>query len=124
MIGMIFIKPLSGKRKKLPPLKHKKEFIAKSVSENPLKKTGFSLSAKEETGYIFHIFQIFFLVPFDSISFLWENDELINRWFSEIELRTGTGKLGEAITRFPVPEIIDFLSGGLGKLPDSFPKDV
>ena len=108
----------------LPPLKNKEQFVVRPISEKPFKDDAYSLSAQVETTYVFYIFQIFLLMPFNDISFLWEGEQSLNRWFTEKELKKGKGKKGEAITRFPVPQIIEFIPGGLDSLQDSFiPQD-
>jgi hypothetical protein len=84
----------------LNPIKYKKEFEVKSISENPFLDEAYSLSAGEKTEYTFFIIQVLFLVPIQEISFLWKNDSSVNHWFTEEELRQGTGKRGEKIVSF------------------------
>jgi hypothetical protein len=104
----------------LNPIKYKKQFDVKAISNKPFHEVAYSLSAGEKTRYTFSIFHVIFLVPIREISFLWENNSPVNCWFTEEELRQGIGKRGEKITRFPVPQIIDFIPGGLKNLADSF----
>ena len=104
----------------LPPLKHKEHFLVRLISDDLFQAVAYSQSARVQTEYTFSVFLINFLVSQKKISFLWENEVSPNRWFTEDELRRGRGKRGERITRFPVPQIIDFIPGRLENLPDSF----
>jgi len=104
----------------LPPIKYKKEFLVSSLIKKPLKTQAYSISAKKETKYTFYFFHITFLVNFDNLNFLWAPQNNDNQWFTEAELISGYGIKNEKITNFPVPQIIQFLPGGLKKIPESF----
>jgi len=104
----------------LPPIQYSRDFEVAPVSDQPFKDTSYSLSAATMTDYTFYMFHIRFLVPATHVAFLWENNDTLNKWFTEDELRSGNGKSGERITHFPVPQIMKFIPGGLKSLPDSF----
>ena len=104
----------------LPPLMHQNDFTVRPIIDQPFQKQSFSLSAKQITCYTFYLFHVRFLKPCHDFVFLWEQDNSLNKWFTENELITGISKDGSRITRFPVPDLITFIPGGLAGLPDSF----
>jgi len=102
------------------PIRYRKEFTIEPITAEPFRESARSLSAGVETDYTFFLFMIFFCAPPDRLSFLWQGAQSVNHWFTEDELRRGSGRNGERITRFPVPALIRFLPDGFKGLPDSF----
>ena len=119
----VFLKTMIREtEEELPPIRYSREFSVEPISDKPFKEASYSLSADTMTDYTFHLFHIRFLVPERTIAFLWEHHDSLNKWFTEDELCSGNGQNGEEITRFPVPQIMAFIPGGLKSLPDSFQK--
>ena len=104
----------------LSPIKYNKQFDVNYITKRTFEDIAFSERTHEETSYVFYIFQIIFRTPYNELSFLWQDNRSLNRWFTEKELLDGKGLNKEKITTFPVLQIIRFLPNGLKGLPDSF----
>jgi hypothetical protein len=116
----------------LPPIRYNKDFTVSPISDEPFQDRAYSLKARAETEYTFYLFFVKFLLPFDQLSFLWENRGGLNKWFSPNELKSGelkadglkSGKETDidraVISPFPIPQIMDWIPGGLNSLPESF----
>lgn len=95
---------------------HKIDFSVKPLSATPLKTIHYSERFQKMTSYEFHLFQLFFLKPFNTYDHFWKGS-MLNQWFTIDEIMNGISKRGMLITKFPLVEIDRFLPGGLTGLP-------